>query len=1121
MTRTSSKTILLSLLLAGALLVPSGLVLASNEPGQPEDLVVLVEPRHTTLQDEAALVQAVNNQYVFDFETFHADGSEFLFTEYIIDVHTIDADGEPTDTLIFTETRSTSPTNEGTVRIPASQIAWGSAMPANGITFTVLLRYDENGDSLVEESEDGDLHLPAGNYNAAVKEMVANGNYAEADQADEGFTPIFLLNSQPNGVIDAKNPLINPGFEVGADANTSNPGPWQSATPPWALYAGDDDGFPVNSTMRQLSGQGVSGSAARVDYDMGDQGDHVSLAQFLHAPGADVGHWVSTEDLRVEYDIRVDGELASFHGSSNLHWLTETGSSSVNLGPSGGIPTDGQWHHVELDFSHAVPPGAELTFFTLSLYTEGYDSSASLTVDYDNVQINGANYVPNTSPRNDLTDGHSGFIAPQHASVTDGDEVVQLKTTLSDGTDAYVFEISGMNHTDITPRPIDLSEPGQFVFQVLDERFVSTGGSHASSDVIYSDEASPAPTSPRVFQFLEADGTVSDNLKVIVPADEIEAMGGVPYFWVNIAQNDVYTNTYGEAAEPMGAFYSVAKNQMAGLSIADQLDYAFTPIGFSSSVGHTVDSPTELIFFCDASGSSSVCDVPDSGQVDFTVTVDNQGTDVLETLDVSLVDEDGDVLDATSVDVPGRTTTTLSIPDATGMHDEQVRVQLGAGAFAEGNQSQPIRLVENFDPNQRPTVEVSTETLVAEPGDLVTVTAEAFDVEGDPIAFSSSLSTEVPGDSFTDNQDGTATWSWDIPLSQKTGTTITFEASDGDLVGTNSTAIELAIPAKANVLDPLNETGVATTSLLEDTDVTLRASAQDQSGTLDFVKIYPEGFSGTGVDVTSQGGPVYTLAYNYAEPGAYEVGVQVKNSDRIWVNESRTIQVAANQAPAVDAGEDLVLQATDPAPMSVDLTGSVDDPEKRGIDQASLVWTDADGNTVATGTETTTVDLGPGSYEFTLEGTDVDGLTASDTVSVIVDDSIQTTGKLLFVGQPDENGTYVIDSPSDMVLGTIRGQIDVTDDLGAAVQGAQASGTVLYHGPGDSQLGIETGTFEVTTRSDGTADFSAAHDVLGLASAPGLHEIQIEVQHDSRATAPVDDLETDTLSIFYWIGPQV
>ncbi len=1121
MTRSSSTTIFLSLLLIGALLIPTGLVQASNEPGQPEDLVVLVEPRHTTLQDEAALVQAVNNQYVFDFETFHADGSPFLFTEYIIDVHTIDAEGEMTDTLIFTETRSTAPTNEGTVRIPASQIAWGGAMPANGITFTVILRYDENGDSLVEESEDGDLHLPAGNYNAAVKEMVANGNYEEADQADEAFTPIFLLNSQPNGVIDAKNPLVNPGFEVGADEDTSNPSAWESATPPWALYAGDDDGFPVNSTTRQLSGQGVSGSAVRIDYDMGDQGDHVSLAQFLHAPGADVGHWVSTEDLRVEYDIRVTSGLSSFHGSANLHWLTETGSSSVNLGPSGGVPTDGQWHHVELDFSQAVPAGHELTFFTLSLYTQGYDSSASLVVDYDNVQIKGAEYVPNVNPRNDLTDGHAGFIQPLHASVTDTDEVIQGLATLGDGSTAYVYEISGIDHTDIEPQPVDMASPQDLVFQFLDERFIATEGSHADEDVVYSDRASPPTQSPNVFQHLGNDGSVADSLLVVVPADQVDATSVVPWFWANVATDDIYTDTFGQSAEPFSAFYSVAKNQMAGLSIADQLDYGFTPIQLSGEVAHSVGTSTELIFFCDATGSGSVCDVPDSGQVDFTVTVDNQGTDVLETLEVSLVDEDGNVLDATSVDVPGRTTTTLSIPDATGMHDEQVRVQLGAGAFAEGGQSQPIRLVENFDPNQRPTVEVSTETLVAEPGDLITVTAEAFDVEGDPITFSSTLSTEVPGDTFTDNQDGTATWTWEIPLSQKTGTTVTFEASDGDLVGTNSTTIELEIPAKAAVLDPLNETGVATTTVLEDTDVTLRASAQDLSGTLDFVKIYPEGFSGTAVNVTSQGGPDYTLAYNYAEPGAYDVGVQVKNSDGIWVNESRTIQVAANQAPVVDAGEDIALDATDPSPTTIDLVGDVSDPENRGIDTASLTWTDGSGNVLASGTETTSVDLGPGSYTFTLEATDVDGLTASDSVTVVIDDSIQAEGKLLNVGQPNQDGVYVIDGPTDMILSALRGQVDVTDDLGEAVGGAAVVGTVLYHGPGDSELGIETGTFEATTRQSGTADFSVSHDVLGLTSAPGLHEIQVTVTQDSRDTAPVDDIETDTFSIFYWIGPQV
>lgn len=1114
------------------MLVPSAIVLADH--GEADDLIVVGKARSSTTEDDTLLVNAINNMYIFDIELYEGDGSPLDVTQWGAVAGSIDPNGntvdpgacggEPYDSAcIYTTTETTEATNEITLRIPASVIGWGQSIPANGVAIGINVHADGDGEPITDNGSPSDLAY----INLVVNQAANNGNWDEAAEASQSFTPVFLLDAQPKGVIDAGNPLINPGFELGAEANTDNPGPWESATPPWALYRGDDSGTPAASSTEQISGQ-VSGDAVRVVYDMEDQGTHAALAQFLHAPGADAGHWFSTDELTVEYDIRVTGDITSggtatnFHGSANVHWLSDSGSVGVNMAPAGGIPADGEWRHVELDFSQDVPVGEELTFFTLSLYSQGYDTASEFVVDYDNVQIKGAHYVNDVNPRNDLTDGYSVFIDPVEASVTDTDEVVQDLTTLADGTAVYLYEITGKDYTDINPRELALSELGNLAVQVFDHEYPATGVNR--SNAAYTQQTSASAVGDNVFQVLDHEGEVSPGILVAIPADQIVSDTDVvvPWFWGDIETDDTYTDTFGFQAEPASGYHSLARNQLSGLSIADQLDYGFTPIQLSGQAAHTVGTPTDVTFFCKASASETVCPVPEDGQVNFTFSATNQDTDVLETLDVSLVTEDGTVLDTATVDVPGQTISTLSIPDATGMHNERVHLELGAGAFAEGAESQEIRLAEDIQENQAPVVDLTGDVdAVAEPGEIVTVEATATDVEGDPITFSHSLSTGVPGDTFTDNGDGTATWTWEIPLSQKTGTDITFIASDGDLTGQDTTSIELEIPAKAQVINPLNETGVATTSPLEDTEVTLRASASDLSGSLELVEIYPDGFDNPGVDVTSQGGEIYTLAHTYAEPGEYTVGVTVKNSDRIWTNDTATIQVAENQAPTVDAGDDIALDATDPAPTSIELDGSVADPEKRGIDQASLAWTDASGAEIATGTETTTVDLGPGSYEFTLTANDADGLTSSDSVTVIIDDSIQAEAKLLSVGQPDQEGRYAIDGPTDMALGSIRGQVSVVDDLGDEIEGAQVNGTVLYHGIGGTELGFQTHAFDASTRADGTADFTVEHDIPGTLSLPGLHEIQIVVTNDSRAGAPVDDTETDTLSIFYWVGPQV
>lgn len=111
----------------------------------------------------------------------------------------------------------------------------------------------------------------------------------------------------------------------------------------------------------------------------------------------------------------------------------------------------------------------------------------------------------------------------------------------------------------------------------------------------------------------------------------------------------------------------------------------------------------------------------------------------------------------------------------------------------------------------------------------------------------------------------------------------------------------------------------------------------------------------------------------------------------------------------------------------------------------------------------------------------------------------------------------------------LSGWVNVTDDQGLGTPGAHVSGVVNYYGTSlNSDNGVTTATFEDTTDANGVYEFSYEQEILGvqptslqasLLSAPGWHEIEISVTADSRTQAPVDDLETATETIQYYVGP--
>lgn len=89
---------------------------------------------------------------------------------------------------------------------------------------------------------------------------------------------------------------------------------------------------------------------------------------------------------------------------------------------------------------------------------------------------------------------------------------------------------------------------------------------------------------------------------------------------------------------------------------------------------------------------------------------------------------------------------------------------------------------------------------------------------------------------------------------------------------------------------------------------------------------------------------------------------------------------ADNQAPVVDAGEDVSALTKNGRPVRVTLSGTATDPDGSVV---QVWWTDETGLTIAD-TASTTLRLGLGTYAFTFHARDDDGDTASDQVTVTV-----------------------------------------------------------------------------------------------------------------------------------------
>ncbi|MFA5862312.1 MAG: hypothetical protein WDA16_11525, partial [Candidatus Thermoplasmatota archaeon] len=672
LSRSRLATLVGAMMLAGSM-IPLGLVAADNAAGSPDGLVVIVHPRSATLADSEVTMSAMNELYIFDVETYHSDGTPFLFTHWGAGILTFDparptpsepCAGLPADSCIWTSSGTNAPTSRVTIRVPTSAVAWGGAIPGNGVAFGFSVYNDGNGNDLA----DANGRYPLGNFNPAANQLASDGHWAEADQADEAPTPIFLFGSQPTILIQPGNPIANPGFELYADTENGDP-------------TGNDlisDGSAADGSL--LWNEGYGSNAKFYDFDGNGELDAVlpptgsstqnmwqSLLPPLQIPSGDFDSFEFTVEsgaLSAYSNIQVGFSTSPLF--SQNPWVVAFWDGAIMFPQSNMLPDSNGRVRLEpvaqgdiicpdyqpcLDFKEnytaADDAGKHALLAELRIIQVGFWSfnlGNTEPVVLDDVAIVGSRMIGDVQPRNDATDGYSTFIVPAHADLGDGTQaVIQELSGLAGGKQAYVYELSAMDYTSTTPDPVDLNAHGSYCFAIVDEasRADPEHLFQGSDAVPFRSCAAPGGDGPVFFRTLDPEGSVSDKLIAVVdPAQFNEAGTGsalgivTAAFFVDIATDDAYKDTFGTASEPAVGYYSAARNNVAGFSIADSLDYAVTPIILTGIVGPSLASASTLALTCPSQTTEVTCSADPNPDMKVTFS---SASRVIENVVVELV----------------------------------------------------------------------------------------------------------------------------------------------------------------------------------------------------------------------------------------------------------------------------------------------------------------------------------------------------------------------------------------------------------------------------------------------------------------------------------------------------
>lgn len=656
---SSRATVAIVLMALLATAIPLSIVHAADESQQGDGFVVKIVPRNAAVGDAQVAVTPVVNQYIFDVTVYDADGVLVPVTSWGAVFDGMDPTmgdgstnyrcaGSTSTSCIYATGGNQAPSPTFTVRAPAAALNYNNGdMPGNGVNFYVVLNGDANGQPMLVDGAS-----PTGHFSLATNALVDQGDFAHADQADQAATPLLLLNGQPDGFVQAGNPLVNPGFELGysdgsevvAAASAPYPEGVKVAFAGWYLRNYDVDlppGMTPASSHHYSASNGTNGGYLSLVYSPDDDGHNLALVQDVGAPNGLA--WNGTDSVQVCFDAKgwdAANVMPTFRVAANF-FTTEGGSSVKVLGLDGAsVKLDYAWHHYCLDFGSQLQGKGVREFYLNFASGTKYSGSevahpnARPHLQIDNVQVSGLDLVPGVGARTDLNDGYSVFILPYSLGMADGEGAVQNLVTLANGKSAYVYEIASMDYTSGAARAVDVTQSPNVVFELLDDADVPPTVSDAQGGLW---TAKPE----NYFRTLNADGTVSNRLLVVADPAEFNAdtttgnVGTVPWAFVAQTPDVTYESVYG-TSEPSSGYYSPARNALMPYTLADSLDYDATPVALSGSEGYSLAATPTLTISCPGAvqGSSCAASTNQNPLVHVALATTSR---VLETLTIDLV----------------------------------------------------------------------------------------------------------------------------------------------------------------------------------------------------------------------------------------------------------------------------------------------------------------------------------------------------------------------------------------------------------------------------------------------------------------------------------------------------
>lgn len=517
------------------------------------------------------------------------------------------------------------------------------------------------------------------------------------------------------------------------------------------------------------------------------------------------------------------------------------------------------------------------------------------------------------------------------------------------------------------------------------------------------------------------------------------------------------------------------------------------------------------------------------GAVDRTVTldvnpIDPDEFDEIESLSANLSELPADKDQIWTKDTENKTGTLEWTPDTGDNGTYEISFTTSSPGYTV---TVPVT-VDIREDNSAPTIIVTANDPFVDGGEAE-VFLEADDDEGDTINWSARTPAAIEDQNtslvtLTDSGDE-AKWTWDIPRNTSGSYDVTFVADDGfgDVETEETIAIE-SHPWVDSRLPKETETGVFTIEPLVGSEVLLSFHAVDIDGELSPSDMAVN-VDGQTLSVDQLDDDLYGATYEFTETGTFSAEFVVTDADGNEGSDTLDfIQVQPNEPPSVEVDDDLIwTNSTDPSGAQVTLSGSAEDPEGRTLEEDDFEW-QIPGQPNPKGREVTAT-LNVGTHNIDLVVTDPFGESSTKTVVVKVDDTIAADGQL--DAPQDDNGVYQVD-PVQHSFGELTGTVDVVDDVANGVEGAVITGTVQYYGAEANDVGVTVASFEVQTDSSGQATFSYQQEILGaqptdlqasLLSAPGWHEIDLEVTASSRSAAPLQDNEFANDTIEYFVAP--